>query len=146
MTSVDFYILGAQTHDEQLKFACRLVKRAFSDKGHRVLVYADNEQQAKQLDDMLWVLQPEWFIPHTLLNAPDAPEQCPVSIGWQDTPAHHDDIIINLSRQIPPFFTRFRRYMGIVIQHDDVLQATRQHYKFLKDRGYPINNHDMRLR
>lgn len=145
MTNVDFYVLASQTPQDQLRFACRLLEKAM-DNNCRVLLQADNEQQARLLDDMIWTFRPQAFIPHALLDAADAPADCPISIGWHDHPGQHHDMIINLSRNIPPFFSRFRRYVSIVVQHDEVLDYTRSHYKFLKDRGYLINTHDMRLR
>ncbi|MDK2777560.1 MAG: DNA polymerase III subunit chi [Pseudomonadota bacterium] len=145
MTQVDFYILAAQTHDERALFACRLAEKAFS-RGNRVLIQTDSEQAARQLDELLWTFREESFIPHALLSGDDAADDCPVNIGWQQDPGHHHDVILNLSAEMPSFFGRFQRFINIVIQQDDVLDYTRNHYRFLKDRGYPINNIDMRLR
>ncbi|MCA6065336.1 DNA polymerase III subunit chi [Thalassolituus marinus] len=145
MTQVDFYILAAQTLEERALFACRLAEKAFS-RGNRVLIQTDTEASARALDDLLWTFRDDAFIPHALLNASDAPAECPVSISWHDDPGHHHDVIVNLSSGLPSFVGRFRRFVSIVVQHDQVLDYTRNHYKYLKDRGYPINNHDMRLR
>lgn len=145
MTQVDFYILAAQTHEERALFACRLAEKAFA-RGNRVLLQTDDEASARALDDLLWTFRDDAFIPHALLTAADAPADCPVSIGWHEEPGHHHDVIVNLSTQLPPFFGRFQRFISIVVQQDQVLDYTRNHYKYLKDRGYPINNHDMRLR
>lgn len=146
MTQVDFYVLAGQTRREQWLFACRLLEKAL-EKNNQVLLLTDNEQHAQKLDEMIWTYRPDAFIPHALLGATDAPANCPVSIGWQqDNPGHHHDLIINLSQHLPPFFSRFERYVSVVVQHDLVLDYTRNHYKFLKDRGYPVNTVDMRLR
>lgn len=145
MTQVDFYILAAQTHEERALFACRLAEKAFAH-GNRVLIQTDDETSARALDDLLWTFRDESFVPHALLSSSDAPATCPVSIGWHDHPGHHHDVIVNLSAQLPAFFGRFQRFISIVVQQDQVLDYTRNHYKYLKDRGYPINSHDMRLR
>lgn len=145
MTSVDFYVLASQTPQDQWHFACRLLEKAV-EKNNSVLLFANDEQHARQLDELIWTFRPDAFIPHALLDAADAPANCPVSITWQDNPGHHHDVMINLSHNIPAFFSRFRRYVSIVVQHDQVLDYTRHHYKFLKDRGYPVNTIDMRLR
>ncbi len=145
MTHIDFYVLPKQTQRDQWLFACRLLEKAL-EKQNQVLVLTDNEQQARELDELIWVFRPDAFVPHALLNAADAPANCPVSIGWEDNPGHHHDVLINLSSRIPAFFSRFQRYVGVVVQHDHVLDYTRSHYKFLKDRGYPVNTVDMRLR
>jgi DNA polymerase-3 subunit chi len=95
---------------------------------------------------MLWQFREDAFVPHALLNAEDAPADCPVSIGWHPEPGHHHDVIINLSPELPAFFSRFERLVEVVVQNDDVLDYTRQHFRFLKDRGYPIEHKDMRMR
>lgn len=145
MTQVDFYILAAQTHEERALFACRLAEKAFS-RGNRILIQTDDEQSARELDDLLWSFRAESFIPHALLSADDAPSDCPVSIGWHPDPGHHHDVILNLSATLPPFFGRFQRFITVVVQQDRVLDYTRNHYRFLKDRGYPVTSYDMRLR
>lgn len=154
MTQVYFYILGGQNITDQWLFACRLTQKAVR-KGNNILLQVDNEQQAKELSDLLWCHHPEAFIPHSLSGSSQAdPDNSPgqVCINWhtdpehQDFPAHQHDVLINLSGKIPDFFGRFYRFIEVVVQHDDVLDYTRKHYKFLKDRGYPITHEDMRLR
>lgn len=145
MTLADFYVLAGQDTQDQMQFACRLLEKAMAN-NNNVLLYTDNEQQAQALDDLIWTFRPEAFIPHNLLGSNEAQSDCPISIGWQNDPGHHHDIIINLSKEIPTFYSRFQRYIGIVVQHDQVLQHTRKHFRFLSDRGYRINTHDMRVR
>lgn len=145
MTRADFYILKEQDEYDQCYFACRLVEQ-IRQKGHNVLVQVDNEEKAKAMDDMLWQFRPDAFVPHAVLTAKDAPVDCPVSIGCGQEPGHHHDVIINLSTELPAFFSRFERLVEIVVQQDDILTCTRQHVRFLKDRGYPVNYNDMRMR
>lgn len=142
MTNVDFYTLAAQTQNEQWQFACRLVEKA-AQRGHHILIQLDHEQQAKMFDDLLWEFRQDAFIPHQLLSASDSER---ISIGWNDNPGHQHDILINLSQQMPPFYSRFHRLIEVVVQEDNVLNYTRKHYKFLLDRGYPIQHTDMRMR
>lgn len=145
MTLADFYVLAGQAPQDQMQFACRLLEKAIAN-NNRVLLHTDNQQQAQDLDALIWSFRPDAFIPHALLGASDAPADCPVSISWQNDPGHHHDVIINLSQEIPPFYSRFQRYIGIVVQHDQILKHTRQHFRFLSDRGYHIKTHDMRVR
>ncbi|TNC88121.1 MAG: DNA polymerase III subunit chi, partial [Thalassolituus sp.] len=114
MTQADFYILGGQTQHEQWFFACRLVEQV-RQKDRSVLLQVANEQDARALDDMLWQFREDAFVPHALLNAEDAPADCPVSIGWHPEPGHHHDVIINLSPELPAFFSRFERLVEVVV-------------------------------
>jgi len=146
MTDVGFYILGGQTQQDQWQFACRLAEKA-ARQGNQLLIQLDNELNAKAFSDMLWSFRPDAFVPHALLNDPQAPENCQVSIGWNSHDGgHQHDVLINLSQNLPDFFGRFHRLIEIVVQQDDVLNYTRKHYKHLQDRGYPITHTDMRMR
>lgn len=154
MTHVDFYILAAQSQQEQWQFACRLVEKAVL-REHQVLVQVDDAAQAEAFDELLWCFRDDAFVPHALLFNKELSDKelsdkertaAQVSIGWQTDPGHQHDLIINLSQQLPSFFSRFRRMMEVVVQQDDVLDYTRKHYRFLQDRGYPIKHTDMRMR
>lgn len=144
MTDVDFYVLAGQGQRDQLSFTCRLLEKALA-RSNSVLLHTGSEEQARKLDQLLWTMMPESFIPHALINDPQAPQNCPISISWENDPGHHHDVLINLSNEMPAFYSRFQRYVGIVVQHDKVLSYTREHYKFLRERGYHIKTHDMRL-
>lgn len=145
MTDVDFYVLAGQGQRDQLYFTCRILEKAL-EKNNQVLLHTSSKESAEKLDKLLWTLMPESFIPHALIGDTSAQEKCPISISWENDPGHHHDILINLSDEIPAFHSRFKRYIGIVVQHDKVLNYTRKHYQYLKERGYHIKTHDMRVR
>lgn len=143
MTRVDFYILPAQDHQARQDFACRLIEKAFR-MGHRIYIHTNDETQSQALDDLLWSFRPSSFIPHALLRSAESEERPPIEIGHGEEPHDHHDVLINLSHQVPQFFSRFERVTEVVVQDQQVLNATRQNYKFYKDRGYPLQRHDMR--
>lgn len=146
MTRVDFYILAHSEAEQRLLFACRLVEKAFKN-GHKTLLICNNAEQAKQLDELLWSYKESSFIPHQLLDSNDAQSDCPVEISLQtlaDPYREHHDILINLSDSLLNGFSRFERCMEIVVQQQETLAATRKNYKFYKERGYPLHQHDMR--
>lgn len=145
MTEVFFYVLAGQGQRDQLEFTSRLLEKALAN-NIKTLIHTNNKEQAEKLDQLLWTMKPDSFIPHALIDDQDAPENCLIHIGWGDNPGHHHEYLINLSNEMPPFYSRFKRYMGIVVQHDKVLNYTREHYRFLQERGYLIKTHDMRFR
>lgn len=144
MTDIDFYILSAQEPQQRLDFACRLVEKAYRSRC-KVYIHLDNDAEAKAFDELLWNYRENSFIPHGLVGSDDLEENCPVYIGSGDQQAPHFDVLLNLATDIPATFARHKRLLEIVIQQDAVLAATRLHYKFYKERGYPINNIDMRI-
>ena len=144
MTKADFYNLAGQTRHDQWFFTCRLAEQ-LQQKKRRVLIQVGSKEDAEELDRMLWEFRPDAFVPHALLNAEDAPSDCPVSIGWQNDPGDHHDVMINLCPELPVFFSRFQRLAEVIVQEDAVLEYPRLHYRFLKDRGYPLKYHDRRM-
>lgn len=158
MTDIDFYILSAQEPQQRLDFACRLVEKAYRSRC-KVLVQLPNQAEAKAFDELLWSYRDSSFIPHRLLDgaasaadslaenesANDA-ESCRVHIAFDQQTPPHFDVLINLADEIPTTFARYQRVLEVVIQQDAILEATRNHYRFYKERGYPINNIDMRMK
>lgn len=146
MTDIDFYILSAQEPQQRLDFACRLVEKAYRSRC-KVLVQLSNQAEAKAFDELLWSYRDSSFIPHCLLDGTDSEaENCRVHIAFDEQTPPHFDVLINLADEIPSTFARYNRVLEVVIQQDEVLENTRNHYRFYKERGYPINNIDMRMK
>lgn len=142
MTRVDFYILKQETLDDRMLFVCRLVDKAMRH-GNRVLINVVDQPTAETLDDLLWSFRPESFIPHAIAGSDEATEVPVVITVGQDQSNHHD-LLINLTAEIPPFFSRFQRLAEVAVQIESILQTTRQHYSFFKQRGYPIETHNLK--
>lgn len=141
MTRIDFYILQDASQEARLLFVCRLVDKAVGQ-GNRIFIRVDDTATAETLDDLLWSFRPESFIPHALVGMDEAAD-APVVISTGEDQADHHDVLINLTGQVPEFFSRFQRLAEIVVQRDEILEATRQHYTFFKQRGYPIKTHKL---
>jgi len=60
-----------------------------------------------------------------------------------EAPAHACEVLLNLAADCPPFFERHERLLEIVSQDDAERQAGRARFKFYRDRGYAIRNHDL---
>ncbi|WP_028292851.1 DNA polymerase III subunit chi [Oceanobacter kriegii] len=145
MTDVLFYVLAATKLSEQMQFVCRLTEKVQAQ-GKKIYIHANSKEHATALDDQLWQFRENAFVPHALVDEEHPVNDCPVQIGWHEAPIAFHDVIINLSNELPDFFARFERLVEVVIQEDTVLESTRDHYRFLRDRGYPISHQDMRLR
>ncbi len=141
MTRIDFYILAENTPEKRLAFACRLIDKA-QKLGNQVYVACESETQAKSLSAQLWSFQPESFAAHDIEAEPQ--RHAKVLLGWSDDAPHHHGVMVNLKSEVPTSFSRFERLTEIVSQEPEVLEKTRQNYSFYRERGYPINNHDLR--
>lgn len=141
MTRIDFYILpeSASAPDSVVITACRLCEKAVSA-GKQVFVHATGAT-AEQFDTTLWSHRQGSFIAHERLVAgttPSAPVP-PVLIGAEEPPDSHHDILINLSEEVPDSFSRFERVLEIVAGVPEQRAAVRAHFRYYRDRGYPLN-------
>ncbi|MBA2690008.1 MAG: DNA polymerase III subunit chi [Burkholderiales bacterium] len=137
MTQVDFYL----NVDDKLLFACRITAQAVAKK-LPVLIYTAGAGEAAAVDGLLWSTQPLNFIPHCAPADRLAPET-PVIIAHQPHDFHHQQVLVNLQVEWPPFFSRFERLVEIVSNDEADKAAARTRWKFYKDRGYPVQSHDM---
>ncbi len=123
-------------------YVCRFIEKV-ERLGHSILVVVDTQEEAHELDDLLWSFKPESFIAHQIIGGD---EEAKVEITFNDAAGaaeagEHHDVLINLSSKIPEYFSRFARLAEIVIQEPKILENTREHYRFYKQRGYPITQH-----
>ena len=139
MTLVGFYVVQSAAPGQRLNIAARLADKAFQH-GHRIFINAADEAQANRLDELLWSFRPASFLPHGLLGQEHSDT---IAIGWGQEPENHNDLLINLQLEIPPFFSRFARVAEVVTQEPDSIAALRNSWRFYKERGYQLEKHDL---
>jgi DNA polymerase-3 subunit chi len=141
MTNIAFYILEESSSMQRLRLACRLLEKAYKNR-HRIYVNADDEKQAHLLDEMLWTYKDDAFVPHNLYG--DGPEPAPpVQIGFVITPDKQRDILLNLSLEVPAFYSQFARILEIVSADSAIQAAGREHYRQYRAAGYEITTHKL---
>ncbi|MEO5574092.1 MAG: DNA polymerase III subunit chi [Gammaproteobacteria bacterium] len=142
MTRIDFYILSAVANNCQL-FVCRLADKIYTQ-GHRLYIHAQSQQEAAQIDELLWTFSTANFLPHGLCES-GADSGLPIQIGCNSEPAridgHDGDVLINLTPVVPLFFSRFARVAEIVGQDEDSKLSARERFRFYRDRGYALESH-----
>jgi len=141
MTQVDFYILQNSQPDAQAMLTCRLTEKAFKQ-GHQVYINTASGQQLKKLDDMLWTFRDGSFLPHGLYDV-NADSDHPVLLGHDVEPEGPSDVLVNLSNDVPSFFSRFNRVAELVGGDEVQRESARERYRFYKDRGYTLNTHKL---
>lgn len=136
---VDFYLLESNKPDTRWFVACRLLEKAYN-KGHTVYVYCDDQQQAERLDEMLWTFKEECFIPHNLQG--EGPYQPPpIQLGYQQAPRGFNDILMNVSSQIPVFFNQFKRVIELVSNEETQKEQSREHFKAYRAQRCDLHVH-----
>ncbi len=139
MTLVGFYVVQTAEPGERLQVAARLADKAFG-RGHRIFINAADQAQADELDALLWTFRPSSFLPHGLHGQEHSDT---IAIGWGQEPENHNDLLINLQLEIPPFFSRFQRVAEVVTQEPASLTALRKSWRFYQERGYQLEKHDV---
>lgn len=137
MTRIEFYV----NVPDKLRQVAELGERIVS-RGRRLMVYTSDDETSLKLDGLLWTHSQTGFLPHCRSDDPLA-EVTSIVIDWRSEPLMHDDVLINLRQEHPPFFSRFQRLIEVVgADEADKVQA-RQRYRFYRDRGYEIKSIDV---
>ena len=138
MTQIDFYTNVA----DKLGTACRIVAKGYSLK-RRIIVFCPDPETAQRIDRLLWTTPATGFIPHCAPSDALAPVT-PVIVDHAGAEPVHDQVLLNLRAEWPPFFGRFERLIESVSVDDEDRRQARERYKFYRDRGYEIRTHDLR--
>ncbi len=137
MTRIDFYQLSPQQHSHD-RVVCQLCQKAYENNQYTLLLTQSAEQTA-HLDRQLWIFNDDSFVPHDAQESTDF--KTPVLIQNDPDSMGDRQLLINLSNTIPSFFAQFERVIELVT--DDNKQHAREHYNFYRERGYPLNHHNL---
>ena len=139
---IDFHLINESSPEAVWLYACRLLEKAYLKK-NQVFVYCAHQQDAENLDELIWTFKPDSFIPHNLQGeGPEPPP--PIQIGYGEEPRGFQDVLLNLSATIPPFWTRFHRIIEIVSADEEAKIISRDHFRAYRKQGcepkiHPIN-------
>ena len=116
-------------------------------RGYQIHIHTGDAATAEALDEMLWNYQPDRFVPHSRYGTPSGKAvAAPVRIGVNEEPEEHQQVLINLSGDIPSFFSRFDRVAEVVPVDQNRRDKARESYKFYRDRGYALEYHSIPAR
>ena len=110
-------------------------------KGRRLMVFTADTEAALKLESVLWTYSSTGFLPNCRADS-SLVAVTPIVVDWQGVRLAHDDVLINLQSQHPPFFSRFRRLIEIVGMDEADKAEARIRYRFYRDRGYEIKSFD----
>lgn len=139
MTKIDFYVLPEDGSMSVEIAIGRLAEKACT-RGHHVFIQTKDELETQRLDEALWHFRPSSFVPHA--RTADASVER-VIVGHEDPPLEYSDVLINLSNGVPGCFSRFERLAEIVTHDDAAITASREAWRFYRDRGYPLAKHEL---
>ncbi len=143
---VDFYVLASQDPAARLRFACRLVGKAWQLR-HRVRVQFDPGGDLDAFDDLLWTYEDRSFVPHRRVGEDaSVPGNAPPPVVIADSEAADPadgDLIVNLADAMPAGFERFGRIAEIVDAHEARRKRGRERFRQYRERGIEPLMHEM---
>lgn len=138
MTRIEFFF----NVEDKLQKIAELGDSAIR-KGRRLMLFSPDTEMAAKVESYLWTNPAIGFTPHCRSDHALA-DVTPIIIDCHGKQLPHDDVLVNLQSQHPPFFSRFRRLIEIVGVDEADKSAARDRYRFYRDRGYEIKSFDAR--
>ena len=140
MPRADFYLIAKDRFKaEPLQLVCELVRKAY-EANLWTLVLARDAAQAEQIDELLWDMGDEAFIPHQLAGD-DEDDVSPVLIATPDIDAAMRALVINLRDAAVE--GNFERVLEVVPADDAARAPLRERWTRYKARGLDVSKHDM---
>lgn len=143
MAHVNFLILPDQQTASLLQYACKLAEANWQQQLRTLIMTAD-DQQSHQLDEQLWNLRSDSFIPHAIATLEPCDEQQPILISHQQFAAQNIQRVINISG-LPCQLSA-----DDALQIDEILnqqeprkQCARENYKTYRQLGYTLQHHTL---
>lgn len=135
---VEFHVLSSGDETERIKKACALAEDAWL-KGEKVWLTADDEEQAKYIDQMLWTFRADSFVPHERLNDP-ARVEAPVLVALQ-TQLHQlaPGVVINLAAEPVSACDAAHRVIEVLAASDSAREEGRARYRQYRDAGCELD-------
>jgi DNA polymerase-3 subunit chi len=143
---VDFYVLDGSDDAARLRFACRLVEKAWL-KRHRVRVQLDPGGELEDFDQMLWTFSDRSFVPHRRVGQPDdVSSAAPPPVVVADTAVADTadgDVLVNLASTPPPGVEAWARIAEIVDRDEARRRLGRERFRAYRERGLAPATHEM---
>jgi DNA polymerase-3 subunit chi len=141
MPRADFYLIAKpRFRDQPLRLVCELARKA-CDAGQWTLVLARDQAQAEALDDLLWDMGDDVFIPHQIAGADIEEDEAQVLIAPPAIDAPLRPLVINL--RDAPVDGSFERVLEVVPADASARGPLRERWKQYQARGFELNKYDM---
>jgi DNA polymerase-3 subunit chi len=140
MPRADFYLIAKpRFRDEPLRLVCELAKKAYEAELW-TLVLARDRAQAEELDDLLWDMGDDAYIPHQIAGD-EEDELSPLIIAPPEVDAPMRQLVINL--RDAPVEGGFERVLEVVPADESARGPLRERWKQYQAQGLELNKHDM---
>ncbi len=140
--AISFYILKHGDETARFQFACRLAQTVFN-KQQTLYIHLDTPGEAQYLDEKLWTFHDISFLPHAIVQT-NVPTTTPIALGTTDGATPTDfNCLLNLSVNIPTFYSTFGRVLEIVPASGKLRDIMRSHYRDYQQQGCQLTTHEV---
>lgn len=110
----------------------------FYRQNQRVFIYTKDQNQAEQVDELLWSFDSDSFVPHNLVG--EGPKQgAAVEISYQP-PRGRRPVLINLTDTVPNFADKFQFIVDFVPSDETLKQQARERFKACRQWGFQVQS------
>lgn len=128
MTNIQFYILASDDLQDRWAYARRLVVQTLM-RGKTVHIHTSCAAHTRQLMSYF-------------LDA-DSSDGERISIDHKGEPEIDQQVLLNLSAEVPHFFSSFETTLEVVHSEAGTRDMGRERYRFYQERGYPLRHYDI---
>ena len=141
MARADFYLIAKpRFREEPLRLVCELVRKSYAAELW-TLILARDAEQAEALDDMLWDMGEDAYIPHQIAGMDEEDDDTPVLIATPDVDTPMRALVINLRDDVAP--PGFERVLEVVPADDSAREPLRERWRQYKAAGLEVSKYDM---
>ncbi len=134
ISQVSFYHLTSVPLERALP---RLLEKVYAS-GAKALLFFDDENTLKTIDDALWTYSQMDFLPHGTHHE-SYPEKQPIYLTMGNENPNNSDIVIKIGNTEHPLSASFKKIIDIFDGNDpQSVQNARERYKKYKDSGSPL--------
>lgn len=132
-----FYLLNQDSPSLCYLALCRLLSEQYRQ-GLRIFVLAQDKTAAESIDELLWQLDADQFVPHCLVGEDDKHSSA-VEIGWQGSHfSGSRQLLINLTENVANFAPSFAQVVDFVPYDEALKQKARDRYRIYSMAGRTI--------
>jgi len=141
MPRADFYLIAKpRFRAEPLRLVCELVRKAYAAQLWTLLLARDTAQ-AEALDDLLWDMGEDAYLPHQIAGRDEEDELTPILIAEPAFAPPMRPLVINL--RDTPVTGEFERVLEVVPADPAARAPLRERWRYYQNAGFTLNKYDM---
>jgi len=128
MTRVQFYIIKSDNQDEQFSYAVQLALQVLA-RGKHLHIHTTSVAATREM--------------LSLFNDKLSSGDDRLNIDHNGEPGTERDVLLNLSNEVPYFFSSFDSTLEIICSESQSAAMGRERYRYYQSRGYPLQHCDV---